>query len=216
MDGKLDSFGICERILGKSEPITNSTDMRIAAIFSLVLMSGVSVGRSAPSVINTAYNPATGHNYLLLSPSDWLSAESAAISLGGHLITINNQAENDWVFNQWGHTRSLLLGLTDAEQEGVFKWTSGETFGFSNWNPGEPNNAVGWGPGPENYVHMYADGWGTPGLWNDYSGGSDISPQPALHGVVEVPEPAGGGLVWMVGITLYAKRQKFTSKQCAL
>lgn len=216
MDGKLDSFGVYERILGKSEPTTNSTDMSIIAISPLILMASVSAALSAPSVINTAYNPATGHNYLLLSPSDWLSADSAAISLGGHLITINNQAENDWVFNQWGHTRSLLLGLTDAEQEGFFKWSSGETFGFSNWNPGEPNNAVGWGPGPENYVYMYADGWGTPGLWNDYSGGADISPQPALYGVVEVPEPAVGILFWMVGMTLYATKRDFASKRFVL
>jgi hypothetical protein len=190
--------------------------MKIIASAFLSLIASVGMAFSAPSVIDTAYNPATGHNYLLLSPSDWLSAESTAISLSGHLITINNQAENDWVFNQWGHTRSLLIGLTDAAQEGTFRWTSGEVFGFSNWFPGEPNNAEGWGTGPENYVHMYADGWGTPGLWNDYSGSSDISPQPALYGVVEVPEPAVGTLFWIAGMTLCAKMRKFASKQSVL
>lgn len=186
--------------------------MKITAI-SAILITGVSTAFSTPSVIDTAYNPATGHNYLLLSSSDWLSAESTAISLGGHLITINSQAENDWVFNQWGHTRSLLIGLTDAAQEGTFVWTSGQAFGFSNWNAGEPNNAVGWGPGPENYVYMYADGWGASGLWNDYSGGSDLSPQPAAFGVVEVPEPAVGSLLCMVGMALCARMRKFASKQ---
>lgn len=187
--------------------------MKTIATFCLILIAGVSTTFSVPSVINTAYNPATGHNYLLLSPSDWLSAESTAVSLGGHLITINNQAENNWVFNLWGQTRSLMIGLNDAANEGTFVWTSGETFGFSNWNPGEPNNAVGWGPGPENYVYMYANGWGTPGLWNDYSGGSDLSPQPALHGVVEVPEPALGSLFGLAGAALWGRMRKFAAKR---
>src|ERR1043165_5752643 len=164
--------------------------MKATSAYFTILVLGYQSGFALPSVVDSAVNPANGHTYELLSNSDWLSAESAAVSLGGHLVTINDQAENDWLFNKWGHTRSLMIGLTDAGHEGTFVWTSGQPFIYSNWTAGEPNDGVGYGNTPEDYVHMYADGFGTPGAWNDYKGVSDISPQPTLQGVVEiVPEP---------------------------
>src|SRR4051794_13819071 len=149
--------------------------------FFLILIGSMSAALGQPLVLETAYNPANGHTYQLLESSDWVSAESAAISLGGHLVTINDQAENDWLWNIWGTTRSLMIGATDAASEGTFVWTSGEAFSFSNWTAGEPNNGVGYDQEPENYSYMYADGWGTPGEWND-SKGIYVGPQPALQG----------------------------------
>jgi serralysin len=179
--------------------------MKAFTLVSILLTTNVGLVFSAPSVVETAYNPATGHNYLLLSTSDWLSAQSAAISLGGNLVTINNQAENDWLFNKWGNTRSLAIGLNDAGHEGTFGWVSGEAFSFSNWYSGEPNNGVGWGTGPENYVYIYSEGYGTPGKWNDYSGGAVLFPQPDIQGVVEVPEPTALGLLCLGGLVLCSK-----------
>jgi hypothetical protein len=174
--------------------------MKAIIIAPLILIGAASVGFAAPSVVDIAVNPANNHTYELLSNSDWLSAESAAVSLGGHLVTINDQAENDWLYNQWGQTRSLMIGLTDAATEGTFVWTSGQAFTYSNWNLGEPNNGVGFGTTPENYVYMYANGFGTPGKWNDYQGGSDLFPQPATQGVVELPEPGLCSLITLGGL----------------
>src|SRR5437868_1191815 len=39
------------------------------------------------------YNSDTGHYYYALNRTDWQSAENEAKSLGGHLVTINDQAE---------------------------------------------------------------------------------------------------------------------------
>jgi len=44
-----------------------------------------------------------GHTYYLLSSAAWAPSQAAAKALGGNLITINNQSENDFVFNQWGN-----------------------------------------------------------------------------------------------------------------
>ena len=57
-----------------------------------------------------------------------------------------------------GEPGSLWIGLSDAGQEGVFTWTSGQTSLFSNWFPNEPNNS-----GNEDFVHMF----GPAGKWND-------------------------------------------------
>jgi hypothetical protein len=175
-------------------------------VAALILGGSLVVASSQPTVVDTAYNPTTGHLYELLSNSDWLSAEATAVTLGGHLVTINDQAENDWLFNKWGTTHSLMIGATDAGHEGTFTWTSGEAFTYSHWDGGEPNNGVGYGREPENYTHMYASGFGTPGYWNDYGGGSDIYPQPTLQGVVEVPEPSIYGFLVLIGAGLLRRK----------
>lgn len=146
-------------------------------------------------------NPANGHNYYLLSANTWTAAEAESLTLGGHLATINNLAENEFVFNNFGMTGQygLWIGLNDLANEGSFVWSSGEPFTYSNWAPGQPdnNNAVS-----EDFVMMFVEQEGqvAPGVrkWNDFIntpfehdtfGG-------ALQGVVEVvPEPSTWALL---------------------
>ena len=47
-------------------------------------------------------NPSNGHVYYLLPPSSWQEAEAAAQALGGHLASINDASEQDWVFSMFG------------------------------------------------------------------------------------------------------------------
>jgi hypothetical protein len=122
-------------------------------------------------------NPANGHLYYLLKPSSWSTSEAEARSLGGHLVTINDQAEQDWVWRTFGDNgrRFLWIGLADRETEGEFVWSSGEPLAFTNWTPGEPNDAAGG----EDFIEMDA---ARGGLWNDLSDWG----QGFQHGVVEV------------------------------
>jgi Ca2+-binding RTX toxin-like protein len=103
-----------------------------------------------------------GSQYTLTSYGTWQEAQAQAQSLGGNLVTINNQAEQDWLVNTFGVNQTLWIGLTDEVTEGQFKWVSGEISTYTNWLPGEPNN--GWGG--EDYVEM---NFGSPGKWNDSS-----------------------------------------------
>jgi hypothetical protein len=48
-------------------------------------------------------NPANGHEYAVtLDWSPWLQAEDWAVEVGGHLVTINDAAENTWLTNNFG------------------------------------------------------------------------------------------------------------------
>ena len=134
------------------------------------------------------FNPDNGHSYYLLGAAPWTTSEAEAISLGGHLATINNAAEDAFVYanfsNFGGEIRNLWLGLNDAAITGTYTWTSGEPFVYSHFNPGEPNHN-----GAEHYIHIYT--FGGSG-WND---AADTAPgiTGAVYGVVEftaVPEPA--------------------------
>jgi len=143
-----------------------------------------------PPDVGPIVNPANGHRYYLLAPATWADAESDAVALGGHLVTVVDADENAWVWETFAPSSSgsVWIGLSDAAQEGTFVWTSGEPATYLNWwtEGGQPSN----GGGIENYAEM------NNYVWNDNTGVA------ILHGVVEVvPEPAAAG-AWAALATL--------------
>ncbi|WP_422108066.1 HYR domain-containing protein [Winogradskyella sp.] len=75
---------------------------------------------------------------------------------GYELVTINSQAENDYLNEQTGGV-SIIIGINDLTTEGTFEWQSGQPASYTNWRNGQPNNS-----GNEDYGEMRSDG-----LWND-------------------------------------------------
>ena len=90
-------------------------------------------------------NPANGHQYFLLHAMGWTSAEVFAQRLGGHLATVNDAAENEWIRvnlgNLGGTARRTWIGLNDTGTEGAFVYT-GENSAYRNWDTGEPNTSL--------------------------------------------------------------------------
>lgn len=118
-------------------------------------------------VHNARFNPSTRHLYYVIPQNfNWVMAEAYAQALGGHLVSINDRAEQEWLVRTFGGTQLMWIGLTDAAYEGWWSWTSGEPITFTNWYPGEPNDWKGCYSGGEDYVQM---NYGGPGLWNDCS-----------------------------------------------
>jgi hypothetical protein len=180
-----------------------------SVLFFLTVGINISYGGPPPSVIyGPITNPANGHQYYLLSQSSWDDAEARAVTLGGHLVTINNQAENDFITTTFSGYTDIWIGFTDQAIEGTWVWISGETPSYTNWNSGEPNNF-----GNEDYGMIYPGG-----TWNDLDDEND------LYGLVEVnPAPVVPtfsqwglilfGLLLLGAGTLYIYRKRRVSFQ---
>ena len=62
-----------------------------------------------------------------------VDAQAEAASHGGYLVTVNSQAENDFI--QQYADGLTYIGLTDENTEGNFEWFNGESFSYNNINP---------------------------------------------------------------------------------
>ena len=85
-------------------------------------------------------NPANGHQYRTLQGVTWEEAEDQAVALGGHLVTINDEAEQLWINSEFAYIDSTWLGLNDINQEGTWVWSSGQPVTYTNWDLNEPND----------------------------------------------------------------------------
>lgn len=112
-----------------------------------------------------------GHTYLLVTDAvKPTEAELLCQNMGGHLVTITSQAENNFLKGLFAEKsqEGYILGGTDRVTEGQWQWMTGEAWTFSDWNsPPEPNDGIGRG---EDYVFAARDhGW----KWVDFFGGWD-------------------------------------------
>lgn len=94
----------------------------------------------------------------------WTEAKAKCEELGGHLVTITSQNEQNTVRNliSQGRKYSYWMGMTDEAAEGVWVNITGEPVSYTNWSDLEPNN----GSDLEHYgVIRNVDG----NNWNDVS-----------------------------------------------
>ena len=99
-----------------------------------------------------AVNPANGHAYKKIRCRSLKDAKDRATDEGAYLVTINDEAEQKWLSGLFGN-RLYWIGLSDAEEEGEWRWQNGEPLTYTNWvpkhsfprstlSPEEMNNAV--------------------------------------------------------------------------
>ena len=137
--------------------------------------------------------PVNGHYYepvLVPDGISWDDAKAAAETKGGHLVTITNEAENDfvynliagddryWSMNSYNQGHGPLIGgyQPDGSPEpaGGWTWVTGEPFSYTNWAAGQPenfnHNEVVDGlyiKGTENALEFFDYGTLKPKKWND-------------------------------------------------
>jgi hypothetical protein len=132
-------------------------------------------------------NPANGQVYILLDQANWSDSEAAAVLLGGHLATIDDAAEDSFVFDTFsnfgGLERNLWIGLNDQESESVFEWSSGDPVGYLNFDSGQPDNSNN-----EDCVHYFGPNVPphTSGKWNDNDCSTTTWSGRPMNGVVEI------------------------------
>ncbi|XP_060595177.1 fibropellin-1-like, partial [Ruditapes philippinarum] len=91
----------------------------------------------------------------------WLEAEEDCIALGGHLVEITSEQENNFIKSNMLIGNSVWIGLNETVTENVFVWvSSGNTLGvYRNWATGQPNNFTN-----QDCVYMHH----ATGNWYDY------------------------------------------------
>jgi len=78
------------------------------------------------------FGTSENHNYYLSNNIlNWDQAEAQCQQNGGHLVTINSTAENDFIKENI-ENNFILIGVNDVASEGNFNWASGEGFGYNN------------------------------------------------------------------------------------
>jgi hypothetical protein len=120
-----------------------------------------------PTDIPGVFNPQNGHRYLAVyTPLSWEAARDYCRRMKAELVTITSEEENQFVFhlnsNSW-------IGLSDALEEGNWKWVTGEPLGYTHWAETEPNNCTDCSYVPstegEDYAHFNDN---PPDQWNDW------------------------------------------------
>jgi hypothetical protein len=114
----------------------------VAAVFC------VQAATANAAVIHTAVFNGNGHTYHLLASSSWPAAQAEAVTLGGNLVTVNNAAENAFIYSTFGAFAlsqspdsgkvNLWLGYNDSLVEGTFVWVSGLSSSYTDWFDGQP------------------------------------------------------------------------------
>ncbi len=77
--------------------------------------------------------------YLVVDRSlEWEQARSEAQQRGGHLAVITDEIEflevAKWIAASGVSNERVWLGATDQEQEGIWRWVTGEPFEYAPWN----------------------------------------------------------------------------------
>ena len=172
---------------------------RSIVVIAFVLICCVTVVVSSNAAV---YN---GHEYqLTVTAMQWAAAEAAAVTAGGHLVTINDAAEQAWLQNTFLGSGTYWIGLTFKLQGWTWVWSSGEPVtSYTNWASGEPNNSGG-----SEFSGTLRNFSPYNGAWNDESGGY------SYFGIVEtiapVPIPPavwllGSGLIGLIGIRRFRR-----------
>ena len=86
--------------------------------------------RTTPNLVGfTSQTNYNGHSYYRSTGSaTWTSAKTTCESMNGHLATVSNVSENNFLFNTWpsgwiGYYQDKVAGYTYSEPAGGYRWT---------------------------------------------------------------------------------------------
>ena len=127
--------------------------------------------------------------YVIVEGPTWEEAEANAVALGGHLVTIDDAEENDWLAsNPFGYDRpELYIGARKTALDGsnAIEWASGALNTYLNWATTEPDD-----PWNSPYVALRVSDYNYAGEFvADYFRGTwrDLELKPEFKCIAEIP-----------------------------
>lgn len=106
-----------------------------------------------------------GHSYKYFPGSvTWEEADKICKSLGGYLVTITSEEENNFVYKLLDHNRDTWIGLNDARKNGKYVWVTKERTDYRKFGK-EVNSGF---KGKEKYFGFYDTRSGYGKKWNDF------------------------------------------------
>jgi len=153
----------------------------LPVLASILITSGFGISQQAFAQIPPGFVDFNDHCYGLTNIVTWADSESIAVSFGGHLVTINNIAENTFILTTLVGGDHMWIGYNDIAVEGTFVWVSGEVVVplFENWSATNPDN----GGGSEDVTAFKFP----EGEWNDFFSSQTISTLgDKIQGIIEL------------------------------
>jgi len=119
-------------------------------------------------------------NFYYLSKDSLIGPKAFAMAnaIGGHVVHIGNNGERVFVRDAVNQVSNInyLIGFSDRDVEGNFRWQSGSTTGYRRWAAGQPNTTVDEGD--------YVMSMGAADAWRVFDGDAEKK-----RFVVEINDP---------------------------
>ncbi len=175
-----------------------------------------------------------GHYYELVDEQvTWADAKAAAeamtfLGVGGHLVTVTTEAENDFAYSLLPELGLAWIGLTDNEAFGGYESFGQPDFKVDGWVwvTGEPVDYTCWGSfwnsagefveepndfgGNEDYGLMGTSLESGAVAWNDQT--DSLTIPYLVEYDAPVPEPSTFALLFSAAVALMAWRRRRTSR----
>ncbi len=81
-----------------------------------------------------AINPDNRHAYKMIRCNTREEAHERAVAQEAHLVTINDEAEQQWLLEVFGKRENFWIGLTIDAEETKQQWDNSEPITYTNWN----------------------------------------------------------------------------------
>ena len=116
------------------------------SVFLIVQLvtAGNTIIVNADSQIPAGAKRFNGNTYYVFNKTmSWSDANDYCNNIGGHLVTITSQKEQDFIDNNLNRSGSRLWigGYRLNGNSNVWKWVTGEKWNYTNWDDGEPNDS---------------------------------------------------------------------------